>query len=243
MELILINQSKLKIMLTAPDMVHYELNAPQLKNMSYTDQHTRDAFRHIFDDAEAQTGFHTTGERLLVQMYTSKCGGCEIFVTKLSDESQIVTDHREEGLCSSPLTPEEAALIRQALSCDDTLLGEEDAGEDVVMNEAPYDQKQATLRRVILSVEDLNTLLAACRRLYHMGYCGQSTAYIEEDRTPPTYHLYLEVPDGIFYSLPDEYIFLKEYGKVSRHRHTELYLSEHGRMLCEANAVETLGRL
>ena len=103
--------------------------------------------------------------------------------------------------------------------------------------------REAALRRVILTVDTLEILLSVCARLHGMGYAGISRAYIEEDRAPAKYHLYLEVPDGVFYQLPEAFAFLKEYGDVSRNRNTELYLSEHGQILCERNAVDVLGVL
>lgn len=258
MELILINQTKLKIMLTAPDMTHYELFPDQLEQMACTDPHTRAAFRHIFDDAEAQIGFHTAGEKLLVQMFTSKCGGCEIFVTRLLPDDQPKAEEAfGDESPELPLTPGEEALIKRVLSHEDDVPRDADTrkgrsetmsdieskafhtarGKDGSLTGAPLWQQ------VFLSVDTLDTLLSVCARLLTTGYTGVSHAYIDEDRTPAKYHLYLEVPDGIFYSLPEEYAFLKEYGEVSRQKHVQLYLSEHGRLLCRDNAVQILGVL
>lgn len=103
--------------------------------------------------------------------------------------------------------------------------------------------REVTLRRILLTVADMEALLAVCHRLKGIGYTGHSMAYIEEERAPARYHLYLEVPDGVFYLLPENYAFLKEYGEVSRQRHMELYLEEHARLLCARYAVETLGCL
>ncbi len=258
MELIMINQTKLKIMLTAPDMTYYELVPDKLEHMTCTDQHTRAAFRHIFNDAEAQTGFHTAGEKLLVQMFTSKCGGCEIFVTKLAPDDIPKAD---DPLCDEslelPLTPGEEALIKRVLRNDDHAPWDGDTrkGRSGTMSDIESKAFQASrgqdgrlsgntaLQRLILSMDTLDILLSVCARLLAAGYTGISRAYIDEDRTPAKYHLYLEVPDGVFYSLPEEYAFLKEYGEVSRHKHVQLYLSEHGRVLCGDRAVETLGIL
>ncbi len=254
MELILINQTKLKIMLTAPDLLHYELIPDELEHMSCTDRHTRAAFRHIFDDAEAQTGFHTQGERLLVQMFTSKCGGCEIFVTKLGAMLPIQEGDSATAGHDTSLTPGEEALIRQALTCEDEPLQEEtsEAGDtmcDIQHDTPAYHEREGllpqdtALRRIILTVPDMKTLLAVCNRLRAIGYTGHSRAYIDENRTPAAFCLCLEVPDGIFYLLPEAYAFLREYGEVSKHRFSELYLTEYGRVLCADKAVETLGQL
>ena len=80
MELLVISESKLKIMLTAPDMIKYDLTSPPTNSLSL---HDREVLRHLFRDAKAEIGFDTEGARLFVQLYSSKEGGCEIFVTKL----------------------------------------------------------------------------------------------------------------------------------------------------------------
>ena len=252
MELILINQQKMKIMLSAPDMQHYELNTLTLGNMSYLDDFSKNAFRHIINDAKAQSGFCIDGKRLLVQIYTSKCGGCEIFITKLDDNEAVEEDFEESSIFDTPLTEKEMALIKKALSVSEEYDDfDDEPEEDMKPKNYPIssyskeedDQPENRTVRVILRTEGLEVLLSVCRRLLCMGYIGKSSAYIEEDRAHRTYYLRLEVPDGIFYLLPDSYAFLKEYGEVSRLKHLELYLSEHSHILCADRAIETLGAL
>ncbi len=84
MELIPIDDSRIKIMLTPPDMRRYDLRA---EPMDRVDNRTRRAFRHIFRDAREMSGFDTAGARLFVQLYTALGGGCEIFVTKLTRDT------------------------------------------------------------------------------------------------------------------------------------------------------------
>ena len=80
MELILISSSKLKIMLSDADMEKYDLTA---ETVDYDNTATRRAFWSILDDAKNETGFDAASDRLFIQMYPSKDGGCEMFVTKL----------------------------------------------------------------------------------------------------------------------------------------------------------------
>ncbi len=80
MELILISAGKLKIMLTDSDMKKYDLKA---EAVDYNNTETRRAFWNILDDAKHETGFDAASDRLFIQMYPSKDGGCEMFVTKL----------------------------------------------------------------------------------------------------------------------------------------------------------------
>ena len=90
MELIVIGENRLKIMLTGEDMARYDLTEPDSLEPSAhcATPHTREVLRHIFADAHSQVGFDTEGERLFVQLYASKGGGCEIFVTKLGEAGE-----------------------------------------------------------------------------------------------------------------------------------------------------------
>ena len=80
MEWIRISPNKLKIMLSAKDAEHYALNC---ENADYADVMTREAFREILTDVRAETGFDATEDKVYIQMYPSKEGGCELFVTKV----------------------------------------------------------------------------------------------------------------------------------------------------------------
>ena len=80
MELLLISDSKLKIMLSDEDMKKYDLGGEEI---DYGNTHTRRALWEILDEARARTGFDAASDKILVQLYPSKDGGCELFVTKL----------------------------------------------------------------------------------------------------------------------------------------------------------------
>jgi negative regulator of genetic competence, sporulation and motility len=80
MEWIRISQNKLKIMLSAEDARHYALDC---EGADYADVMTREAFRDILSDVRAETGFDATEDKVYIQMYPSKEGGCELFVTKV----------------------------------------------------------------------------------------------------------------------------------------------------------------
>ena len=80
MELILISESKLKVMLTPDDMRLYNLDCDTMDSGTAA---TRRAFWNILDEARAQTGFDPGGEKVFVQLYPGKEGGCEMFVTKI----------------------------------------------------------------------------------------------------------------------------------------------------------------
>ena len=80
MELLLISDSKLKVMLTEEDMRRYDLNA---EKVDYDNTETRRAFWEILDEAKHRTGFDAASDKVLIQLYPSRDGGCELFVTKL----------------------------------------------------------------------------------------------------------------------------------------------------------------
>ncbi len=80
MELILISDKKLKIMLSPEDMREYELDC---ESVDYDNTETRRAFWHILDEAKHKTGFDAASERVYIQLYPSREGGCEMYVTKV----------------------------------------------------------------------------------------------------------------------------------------------------------------
>ncbi len=80
MELILINDKKLKIMLSPEDVAEFELDC---ESADYDKTETRRAFWHILDEVKRKTGFDAASERVYIQLYPSREGGCEMYVTKV----------------------------------------------------------------------------------------------------------------------------------------------------------------
>lgn len=80
MEFLLIGESKIKIVLNREEAEKYRLDstAPDVSGPS-----ARRAFWRILDMAKAEVGFDPAGDKVLIQLYPLKSGGCEIFVTKL----------------------------------------------------------------------------------------------------------------------------------------------------------------
>ncbi len=96
MEWIRISDNKLKIMLTAEDAKRYALRC---ETMDLADSFTRKAFREILSDIRSDTGFDATKDKVYIQMYPSKEGGCELFVTKMGllySESEPCISEKEE---------------------------------------------------------------------------------------------------------------------------------------------------
>ena len=77
----MISTTKLKVMLSAEDMKKLDFDPCGGGDLS-----GRAAFRNILREARDRCGFDAVGERVFVQYYPEKHGGCEMFVTKLSKE-------------------------------------------------------------------------------------------------------------------------------------------------------------
>jgi len=80
MDFIRIGTNKLKIMLTREDAAHYAL-CPDTAD--HTDTKTRRAFRAILTDIKAKTDFDAAEDKVYIQIFPSREGGCELFVTKM----------------------------------------------------------------------------------------------------------------------------------------------------------------
>ena len=120
MEWIRISKNKLKIMLSAEDAKHYELdcNVADLGDLV-----TRSAFHEILSDVKKQTDFDANEDKIYIQMYPSKEGGCELFVTRmgllLSEEESEST--KKTGRESGRLRLPPKALTAQYAYCFEKL--------------------------------------------------------------------------------------------------------------------------
>ena len=85
MELLRIGDKKLKVTLSGEDMEHYRLDS---ESMDYDTTETRSAFWQILDEAKHKTGFDAGGGKIFVQIYPSRAGGCEMYVTLVGEEEQ-----------------------------------------------------------------------------------------------------------------------------------------------------------
>ena len=78
MELIRINDRKLKIMLTPSDMSHFEMNAERLGEDT---EQMRRSFRMLMKEVRRKIAFDLDDRRVSVQYFPSREGGCEMFVS------------------------------------------------------------------------------------------------------------------------------------------------------------------
>lgn len=209
MELIRISESKLKIMLTPTDMYHFDL-----KNEDFGDdsQKMRHAFKNLLREVKRQIDFDADDERLSVQYFPSREGGCEMFLTQLP--SHIRSEKGKKERQSETERPNERASL--------------------AVKECSFHLDKA------YRMETLRELLAACQRLVKSPYISQSTVFKDERSR---YFLILSIFSPSPFSIPDALCFLSEYGTLQGVREVTLYIREHGSVICEKNAVQTLAAL
>lgn len=80
MDLLLIGEGKLKLTLSRNDMDDYDLDS---RALDWSDTGTRRAVWSILDEAKKRCGFDAARERVMVQVFPSADGGCEIFVSNV----------------------------------------------------------------------------------------------------------------------------------------------------------------
>ena len=100
MEFIRINESKLKVMLSKNDLEEFDIKTDEL---DYSNTETKRMFWDIIGRAKKSVGFCCDGVRVLVQLYSSRDGGCEMFVSKLENISSSIDDGNSQSLCYKPL--------------------------------------------------------------------------------------------------------------------------------------------
>lgn len=211
MEFILISDSKIKVMLTDEDLREFDIETDEL---DYANTDTKRMFWDILSRAKRITGFDTEGQKVLVQLYPSRHGGCEIFVTKIG------TLHSEEchatGVKPNPIISERI-----------TVRGKEKGSEKPKKPSAAF------------SFDILEDLISVCRRLSALEYSEESSAYIGEDGKC---YLLLSGIDTTGYEPIDRFSFINEFGVAENAEALLSFLSERGITICREDAVEKLCR-
>ena len=224
MELILISNTKLKIMLDESDMRKYHIG----NESDCADSGTRKAIRSLLERARDQIGFNTEGEEIFVQLYTSKDGGCELFITK----SNALPLPSAEG----EIKGEKKSKKREGTH---TKKPSDDSCALTPLKERLPDQRRQTFGKMIFSFESLSDVCAVCRILNQRQNGILSRAYRGTDND---YYLVLENVNMSAYSRLDSLTFILEYGRRERADHVNTYLCEHGRIICSERALETLSQ-
>ena len=224
MELIVINDLQIKLTLTRDDLGRYP---PDAETGEIFREILRDAYRLGLDGTGASVlpdGFAQSGGsgRLYVQMYPSRGGGCELFVTRLP------------SLCAAegkavPPSPERSARNR------------EDTGFTPVTIPPPSP-------RFVYAFDSLGLLLRCCAGLSVLParfpsasdggsrpdpsmFWKDSAAYASPDRR------------RCYLVLPEDTPSVGEYLGALCPEGTFAYINEHCVLLCSDNAVPKLGEL
>lgn len=226
MELILISNTKLKIMLNESDMQRYKIGSES----DCAEPDTRRAIRSLLDCAREQIGFNTEGEEIFVQLYTSKKGGCELFVTKCHDNSLY-----EEKKERSEKSPESICESQQAIRRN----ASGGAVPTIVKERKPISKIQERKERIAFSFPDCARLLKVCRILDHSSFHPESRAFADENGNC---YLLLSSTGTSAYARLDRLTFIIEYGKRENPDCLVSYIYEHGKVICDSCAIETLSQ-
>lgn len=80
MEYLMINESSLKVVCTESDLAPYGISADSLE---YGNADSRSFIEGVLDGALRELGFETKRHRVLIKLFPSVDGGCEIFINRL----------------------------------------------------------------------------------------------------------------------------------------------------------------
>ena len=86
-------------------MKQYSLDC---NTVDYDNTETRKAFWNILDEVKHKTGFDAASHKIFIQLYPSRGGGCEMYVTKLGERHK--KNDEDQELCKlHPLHKRRAA--------------------------------------------------------------------------------------------------------------------------------------
>ncbi len=225
MELIVISDSKLKIMLSGEDMKQYSIDC---ETLDYENTETRRAFWSILDEAKQRTGFDAASEKVFVQVYPSKDGGCEMYVTKLGVFSDRIGS-------SSNAATEEIRIKEQKNGGRSRMK----KGSYITVPEREKRQNSTRKRSSAYSFEKIEDMLSACKRLHYAGFEGASSAYV----CGSTYYLTLIHRFGEDTDKPKFEELICEYGDELSESALSTYIGEYGKCICKFDAIKTLAEL
>ena len=152
MELIVINENKLKILLDACEMQKYGLDENEF-HLCISD--TRKILSKILHNSPLKSNFemYSPNEKILLQLYPEKHGGCELYVTKLNIENEKITEEDE------------------LMTADKN---------NLLPIEAKYLQKDKKLL-LCYRFGELSYVILSCRALFDIGFSGESTLHYHRD--------------------------------------------------------------
>lgn len=221
----MISDSKLKIMLTTDDMREYSLDCSTL---DYDNTETRKAFWSILDEAKHRTGFDAASEKVFVQVYPSRSGGCEMYVTKLGIFSEC--EYTEGDF------PEDDVRIREPHSVSPKGVN------DILRSGFSETGRTAYIRgrESVYRFTSMEQLLCACRRLKPL-FLGESSVYSDGR----SYYLLLKEKNSANSDIArvrSSRMILPEYAEEVDVDTFIMFFGEHGNCIRKNDAVEVLGK-
>ena len=211
MEILKISKTAIKFSLTREELSLRGLSAEAL------DKTTTGAKRLIWelmDRARVEQGFDCGDARLLVRVFPSRDGGCELFVTSEKEEERKENEEEEEE--EEERNDERARSLPRAV----LLLPESD---EALFSLCRRMKASGFRGKRELFADEQNRLLLLFEP------CGRLPSYIREQREKRTARAFS---------------FVGEYGTVfAASEERRAYLAEHARSVCGKNAVETLSRI
>jgi negative regulator of genetic competence, sporulation and motility len=136
-------------MLTQTDLDGYGVCT---EDLDYANTETKRMLWDILNTAKREVRFNTDGQRVLLQLFPSRDGGCEIFVCKLGALPLEDAEHPAELLAEPILHCKRGARSSHA-------------------------DRTGAFR-----FERLDSLLTVCHRLFTIGYGGKSSAFVSDDK-------------------------------------------------------------
>lgn len=213
MNTIKISETKLKVMLTKEDMQNYHIEIPKI---SCGDALCRNAVKELIRNAGREVGLEPDGEKMFLQLYPERDGGCEIFATFLSGKNTVTADH--------------------ITGTDHTTNSEDNMPKAAVGTENIRERYRPLPE--IYKFRDFKDLLSLCRRLdrrkknfYQSG--GMSSLYAEREKNEYYLIIFGEECGCI----------AAEYGGIKKSGSSYAYINEHCFNICSSDAIETLSAL
>ena len=222
MDMIRIGDNKLKLMLSAADCRRYNISG---EDMDCLDPDSRRALRRLLDDAGSRSGFDAAADKIFVQLYPCRSGGCELFVTRLDAGDGVKDDAGRRHTAKT-------------------------RGESLMISKIRYSGAAAsdiTDMTDIYEFPDLVSVLSVCSRLRPRAassvYFGPRGEYylLIADRPAQRSPDYGAEPGSRVRA--DAEMICGEYDGRRRSAATALYIKEHCDCVCRDTAIQTLGSL
>lgn len=156
MELILINENKLKIILSSDEMERFDLDENEF-HLCISNS------RQILERILIEHGRHdllnfTKGAKLLLQLYPDKNGGCELYVTRLYIENSLEENEEKDDFEKNP---QSLALLPERTSKSNDEIGS-----------------------VCYSFLNIADVISASRAILCYDEFFESTLYVTEEKKP-----------------------------------------------------------